>query len=257
MNFYFEDNNHSETVFLLHGFMSDSGSMKSIGETLSGSYNLLYADLPGFGGSKSRKYDYDMEDVSHGLSGILQRLKLDAVHVLGYSMGGRTALSLAVLYPEKVQSLILESASPGLLDAGEKEQRLETDKKRAQKIMGDYRKFLDEWERMGLFQSQQNLSAEAFTEQRKMREAQQPEEVADSLLKYGTGAQPSYWSGLQHLKMPVLLIAGETDKKFVDINKKMADSIENAELKIVEGAGHNIHLESAEKFDTIITEFLK
>lgn len=98
MNFYFEDNNHSETVFLLHGFMSDSGSMKSIGETLSGSYNLLYADLPGFGGSKSRKYDYDMEDVSHGLSGILQRLKLDAVHVLGYSMGGRTALSLSLIH---------------------------------------------------------------------------------------------------------------------------------------------------------------
>lgn len=257
MNFYFENNNHSEAILLLHGFMSDSKSMKSIGHSLRDSYNILYVDLPGFGRSRSRKYDYGMRDVSHGLSGILERLKLDAVHVLGYSMGGRTALSFAVLFPEKVHSLILESTSPGLADAGKKEQRMVTDKKRAQKITEDYQKFLDEWERMGLFQSQKNLSAEAFTEQRKMREAQHPEEVADSLLKYGTGVQPSYWSGLQNLKMPVLLITGETDQKFVDINKKMADSIENAVLKIIDGAGHNIHLESAEKFDTIITEFLK
>lgn len=257
MNFYFENANHKNTILLLHGFMSDSGSMKNIGDKLSGSYNILYVDLPGFGGSESRKHDYDMEDISRSISGILNRLKLNQVHVLGYSMGGRTALSFGILFPDKVYSLILESASPGLTDTSEKAQRLEIDKKRAQKITEDYPKFLDDWEHMGLFQSQQHLSAAVFTEQRAMRQAQKPEEVADSLLKYGTGVQPSYWSELKNLKMPVLLIAGATDQKFVDINKKMAESIENAELKIVDDAGHNIHLESAEKFDTIITEFLK
>ncbi|SDK92868.1 2-succinyl-6-hydroxy-2,4-cyclohexadiene-1-carboxylate synthase [Lacicoccus qingdaonensis] len=257
MHFYFEDDNHSETVLLLHGFMSDLESMKSIGENLSDEYNLLYVDLPGFGGSGSVRHDYDMEDVSHGISEILDSLHLDKVHVIGYSMGGRTALSFGVLYPEKVHSLILESASPGLADKEEKAQRLEIDRKRARKITEDYQKFLDDWEGMGLFKSQQHLSEEVFKAQRSMRERQQPKEVADSLLKYGTGVQPSYWSRLENLKMPVLLITGSDDRKFVAVNKKMAESIEKVRLETVGGAGHNIHLESAEKFDTIITEFLK
>ena len=257
MNFNFEDKNHSETLLLLHGFMADSESMKRIGENLSDVYNLLYVDLPGFGGSESRKYDYDMNDVAAGIDEILERLHLDAVHVFGYSMGGRTALSFATLYPRKVRSLILESASPGLSDKDEKARRLEIDEKWARKITEDYRKFLDDWEHMGLFKSQQHLSEEAFREQRSMREAQRPEEVADSLLKFGTGVQPSYWATLKNLKMPVLLITGVDDQKFVDINKKMAKSIENVRMETIEGAGHNIHLEMAEKFDTIITEFLK
>lgn len=257
MNFYFENKDRSETVLLLHGFMSDSASMRSIGNRLNDSYNILYVDLPGFGGSRSRKYDYGMADVSECISRILKRLKLGTVHVLGYSMGGRTALSFGILYPKQVLSLILESASPGISGSDERADRLAIDKKRAGKITADYPKFLEEWESMGLFKSQQTLSAEAFTEQREMREAQQPEEVADSLLKYGTGVQPSYWSSLKNLKMPVLLIVGRDDQKFVEINKKMAGGIENAQLKIVEDAGHNIHLESAEKFDIIITEFLK
>lgn len=257
LNFYFKNKKRSETVLLLHGFMADSKSMKQIGENLSGAYNLLYVDLPGFGGSESRNYDYNMNDIAASIKEILERLELDAVHVLGYSMGGRAALSFAVIYPEKVCSLILESASPGLADRDEKAQRLEIDEKRARKITEDYLKFLDDWENMGLFKSQQYLSDETFEEQRSMREAQQPKEVADSLLKYGTGVQPSYWSRLENLKMPVLLITGAHDQKFVDINKKMAESIENVTLKTVEGAGHNIHLETAEKFDTIVTEFLK
>src|SRR5699024_11481438 len=115
-------------------------------------------------------------------------------------------------------------------------------------------KFLDDWEHMGLFKSQQHLSEEAFREQRSMREAQRPEEVADSLLKFGTGVQPSYWATLKNLKMPVLLITGVDDQKFVDINKKMAKSIENVRMETIEGAGHNIHLEMEEKFDTIRSE---
>lgn len=256
LNFYFADNHHAETVLLLHGFMSDHKSMESIGEELSDSYNILYVDLPGFGRSYSMEYDYDMETISFGITEILEQLSLDRVHALGYSMGGRIALSFGALYPHKVHSLILESASPGLDDNDEKEKRQETDKNRAGKITENYQKFLDDWENMGLFSSQQNLSDEAFRQQREMREAQRPEEIADSLLKYGTGVQPSYWSALQNMKMPVLLIVGALDQKFVDINKKMVKSLDNAELKIVDNAGHNIHLESAGKFDIIIKEFL-
>lgn len=256
LHHHFIDNGCDETVLLLHGFMADSGSLAGVGVALGGRFNILYIDLPGFGGTRSTGHDYDMEVLSGALENKLDELGLSEVHVFGYSMGGRVALSFGILHPECIRSLILESASPGLKTASDREARKAIDEERAVKITDDYRAFLDEWEGMGLFQSQQSLSEEAFHEQRKMRESQIPEEVADSLRKYGTGIQPAYWDRLAELKMPVLLIAGERDSKFVSINEEMQESIPHARFEVVEGAGHNIHLESQEKFDTMISEFL-
>lgn len=256
MHHHFIGNGRDETVLLLHGFMADSGSLAGVGAGLGGRFNILYVDLPGFGGTQSTGHDYDMEVLSGALENKLDELELQKVHVFGYSMGGRVALSFAIYHPERVRSLILESASPGLRTASDREARQEIDEARAVKITDDYRAFLDEWESMGLFQSQQSLPKGTFQKQRKMRESQIPEEVADSLRKYGTGVQPAYWDRLSELKMPVLLIAGERDSKFVSINEEMQESIPHARFEVVEGAGHNIHLESQEKFDTMISEFL-
>lgn len=256
MHHRFIDHGCDGTVLLLHGFMADSASMTEIGRALDGHFNLLYVDLPGFGRSKSTGCDYDMETVTDGLNKILDELTLEKVHVLGYSMGGRVALAFGVHHPGRALSLVLESTSPGLKTAEDRQDRIAVDEARAVKITDDYRAFLDEWENMGLFRTQKDISEEASLRQRMMRESQRPEEVADSLRKYGTGVQPSYWDRLSELGMPVLLIAGERDLKFVSINEEMQKSLPRARLAIVQHAGHNIHLESQEKFDTIISEFL-
>lgn len=241
---------------LLHGFMADSESLTEVGAGLGEKFNMLYIDLPGFGGTRSTGCDYDMEHLADSLKLKLDELEMPEVHVLGYSMGGRVALSFAALHPERVRSLILESASPGLKTAADRAARIKVDEERAVKITDDYAAFLDEWENMGLFQSQASLPEEVSRAQRDMRGSQIPEEVADSLRKYGTGVQPAYWDRLPELRMPVLLIAGERDSKFISINEEMLKSIPHASLEVVEGAGHNIHLESQEKFVTIISEFL-
>ncbi|SHL40752.1 2-succinyl-6-hydroxy-2,4-cyclohexadiene-1-carboxylate synthase [Lacicoccus alkaliphilus DSM 16010] len=230
--------------------------MTGIGSGLGGAFNILYIDLPGFGRTISTGSGYDMETLADSLKMILDELHLEKVVILGYSMGGRVALAFTIMHPRHVRTLILESASAGLKTASERIQRAAVDEERARKIISDYQAFLDEWEGMGLFQTQKTLSEESSSRQRKMRESQQPEEVADSLRKYGTGVQPSYWDKLPQLDMPVLLIAGGRDRKFVSINREMAERIPHATLEIVEGAGHNIHLESREKFGTIISEFL-
>ena len=45
---------------------------------------------------------------------ILELLKIEKADILGYSMGGRLALSFAIQYPDFVRKLVLESSSPGL-----------------------------------------------------------------------------------------------------------------------------------------------
>ena len=72
----------------------------------------------------------------------------------------------------------------------------------------------------------------------------------------GTGAQPSWWNQLESVKSPVLLIVGELDKKFVNINEDMQHLFHSADLKIVEEAGHAIHVEKPEIFDKLVSSFI-
>jgi len=55
----------------------------------------------------------------------------------------------------------------------------------------------------------------------------------------------------------VLLIVGSLDDKYVSINKEMNRLIKSSKLEVVKGAGHNVHLEQAEKFVTIIKEHVQ
>ena len=87
--------------------------------------------------------------------------------------------------------------------------------------------------------------------------SQDVHEAADSLLKYGTSVQPSYWSRLAELDFPVCLIVGEKDQKFVDIARSMSERMKGATLIIVESCGHNIHLENFKVFIELIRNRLK
>ena len=73
-------------------------------------------------------------------------------------------------------------------------------------------------------------------------------ELAKSLRLMGTGVQPSLWNHLQQNQIPLLLIVGEKDCKFIDLNKRMVEVNQFCELKIIKNAAHNIHLENTAAF---------
>ncbi|GAB3061676.1 2-succinyl-6-hydroxy-2,4-cyclohexadiene-1-carboxylate synthase [Salinicoccus sesuvii] len=255
-NYDFSSSGRERTLLLLHGFISDMDSMAQIARTASPHFNILRVDLPGFGGTRSTDIDYTIETIADGLQSLLKELGLKKVDILGYSMGGRVALSFAINYPEAVERLIIESASPGIASLEDRQARLLIDRKRADDITANYTVFIDAWETMALFDSQKHLMSEERSSQRRNRLAQVPKEVADSLLKYGTGVQPSYWQRLKHITIPVLLVVGEQDTKFKSINSKMAEMLPDAQLVVIEGAGHNVHMESPKKFGTMMIDFL-
>lgn len=254
LNYRFDDNGSEETVLLLHGFLSDMSSMEPAAGHLTGHFNILLVDLPGFGDTKARG-DYSMDDISDALAALVGS-RWGAVHVVGYSMGGRIAVSLLTSYPGVIKSAVLESASPGISDPAERKERQELDRKRADSILSDYASFIDGWEKMGLFQSQDSADAGQRMRQRENRLAQDPRGAAESLINYGTGIQKSYWQDLPEISVPVLLLAGEKDGKFVAINQRMEELLPNGRFEIIPGAGHNIHMEAADKFGIMVLEFL-
>lgn len=73
-----------------------------------------------------------------------------------------------------------------------------------------------------------------------------PAGLARALRGLGAGVLPSVWPRLGELQIPVLLLVGERDQRFLEIAQKMADEISTARLMVIRGAGHAAHLEQPE-----------
>lgn len=256
-NYEFINNEQTQSIILLHGFLSSKESMRELAEDLSDLRNVFLVDLPGFGKTMSTDSSYTMTDIAGGLVRLAADHGVHQFDVLGYSMGGRTALALTAVFSRHINKCILESASPGISDEVKKAERLEIDKARSELMISDYTEFLKFWQGMPLFDSQHRVSAADLNEQHANRLAQIPAEAADSLLKYGTGVQPSYWDALMHLENDFYLLAGEDDKKFVALAQTMSERLKNAKLDIVESAGHNVHLENYNTYIQRVREYLK
>jgi 2-succinyl-6-hydroxy-2,4-cyclohexadiene-1-carboxylate synthase len=162
---------------------------------------------------------------------------------VGYSMGGRLCLQLALDQPALVERLVLVSASPGLADSAERAARRASDERLAREIETDgVDAFLERWLAQPMFASLPRDAA--GIEER--RAANRVDRLTHQLVVLGQGTQPDNWPRLGELRMPVLLIAGELDPKYVDIAHRMQDAIANARVAIVDGAGHACHLERPE-----------
>ncbi|TFJ92807.1 2-succinyl-6-hydroxy-2,4-cyclohexadiene-1-carboxylate synthase [Lentibacillus salicampi] len=256
-DYWYELNGEGEPVVLLHGFTGTGGTWSDMVSGWLEDFQTLTIDMPGHGRTKQGP-NRTMDDFCRDLAGLLEVLQWKKVHLIGYSMGGRAALSFTLVFPERVKSLTLESASPGLADAEARQKRRQHDEKLAQRIeTGGIKAFVDYWENIPLFQSQKQLPAVIRKGIRQERLSQSAEGLARSLRLMGTGSQPSWQEELPNLTLPVLLLAGAYDQKFINMNQSMAKRMPSAELTVVQHAGHAIHVEQPAIFGKIVSGFLK
>ena len=244
-------------LLLLHGFTSDAGSWSF----LAGRDGLktIAVDIIGHGRSDAPADPerYRLEAATRDIVGLLDALDVRRAAVLGYSMGGRLALQLALDAPDRVSALVLESASPGIEDEAERDTRVEADRRLAESIERDgLERFVDFWQSIPLFASQASLAPHVLAEQRRRRLGHTPAGLANSLRGMGTGRQAYLTPRLRELDMPVLLIAGELDSKYAALAAEMQALIQEARAVIVPDAGHAVHLERPELFTEIVRDFL-
>lgn len=235
-----------DRIVLVHGFTQTMRSWDRLAELLSETYQVVRVDLPGHGGSDAIDLSFEETAEALGEAG-------GAATYVGYSLGGRLCLRLAVDHPELVQSLVLVGASPGLADAGEREARRAADEALAADIerMGTAA-FLDRWLAQPLFAT---LSLQP--EDLESRRANSPAGLAGALRRLGAGAQEPLWDRLAEVKMPVLAVTGEDDVKFSRLAEDMAAAIGvNAQAVALAGAGHAAHLERPVSFHRLLTAFL-
>ena len=244
-------------LFLLHGFTGSSANWDDLTARLS--WPSIALDLPGHGATETALTPdrLFMERVAADVAACIRAQAAGPVHLLGYSMGGRLALYLAVHHPDLVASLILESSSPGLDDDDARQQRRAADDLLAARIERDgIPAFVTRWESLPLFASQAALPETTRRRLRDQRLRNQAAGLAASLRGMGTGVQPPLWEELADLSIPVLLVTGELDEKFCAINAMMQQCIPSARHVIVESAGHTIHLEQPDQYVRHVADFL-
>lgn len=245
-------------VLLLHGFTGSRQTWQLLVLALAQGHAVLTVDLPGHGASTlPGDASPSFRDVVADLAWLIAAATAGRADVLGYSMGGRLALALAVEQPQTVGRLILESASPGLESEAARQARLASDEALADRILREgVPAFVAEWERLPLWESQQALDPATRSRQREIRLSHSTAGLVASLRATGTGAQPSYWEHLPRLTTPALLVAGELDAKFRHTAEEMHARLPCSTLAVVTGAGHAVHLEQPERYVKLVSQFL-
>ncbi len=246
-------------LLLLHGFTGSSATWTPHLAAFEG-FATVSVDLLGHGDSDAPPTPsrYRMERCVDDLTSLLDDMEIDRAAVLGYSMGGRVALQFALRAPDRLWALVLESASPGIEDAEEREERVRSDAALADKIeRNGVESFVDRWQAIPLFASQDRLSADVREELRRQRLRNSPVGLANSLRGAGAGVEDPVIRRLREIDIPTLLIAGALDQKYVALAHKMSDALPCARTQIVPDAGHATHLEQPETFDRAVREFLQ
>lgn len=245
-------------MLLLHGFTGSSRSWsRQIIDGLASAGRIpVPVDLPGHG-----RHIGETDPGRFTLESAFRELEKaagpDPCPLVGYSMGGRIALAYAARHRNRVSHLILESASPGLRTARERAERNAADHALADRIeRNGVTAFVEEWERMPLFESQRALSAGVLEAQRARRRRNHPGSLAGALRGLGTGALPSCWDCLPGLDLPVLLVTGSLDRKFVGVAGEMARLLPRGRQVVVEAAGHAVHLERPDAWLASVLPFL-
>lgn len=248
---------HTETLLVLHGFTGAMANWQPFMKTWSADFRVIMVDMIGHGrtGVPTDISRYTMSHVVQDLAALLDQLVIGPVHLLGYSMGGRTALSFAVTYPDRVASLILESSSPGLATASERYQRRVKDEALADNIEAKGLSwFVAYWEGLSMFATQ---TVDVRRQLRQQRLRNHSVGLANSLRGMGTGHQPSVWSELHGLPHDVLLITGVKDEKFSNLAERMAELLPHADRQHVADAGHIVHAEKPEIFTDLVKQWMR
>jgi len=214
-------------VILVHGFTQSADSWQPVVDSLPRDFDTIAIEVP------------EGLDFLSTASGIGARGGPGTY--VGYSMGGRLCLALALERPELVEELVLVSASPGIADDRARAARRSADEQLALDVERDgVYAFLERWLDQPLFAS---LPREvARVDER--RRTNTVDRITHQLRALGQGVQPSLWDRLPQLTMPVTLVTGAYDRKYTELANRMAAAIgDGARLVVLPHAGHALPLE--------------
>ena len=231
---------------LVHGFTQTGASWEPVATRLrAAGHEVLTPDAPGHGSRSATA------------AGLWEGARLLADEVgpavwVGYSMGGRLALHVALARPSVVTGLVLVSATAGIRDDRDRAARRAADDALAADLERDgVEAFVDAWLRAPMWAT---LPPERAG--REHRLANSAAGLASSLRLAGTGTQEPLWDRLGTIAVPVLVVTGGLDRTYTGLGRSLAAAIPHATVVEVPGAGHAVPWERPDAFVAAVDGWL-
>ncbi len=235
------------TLVWLHGFTQTKDSAHQFRSILAGTGELLTLDLPGHGQNATI-----VASLSETADLLADALPEEPFVLGGYSFGARVALHFALRHADRLMGLVLLGATRGIEDPSEREARRRRDNDLADRIEAiGTDAFLEEWLAQPMFAS---LPADALE---RTARSHDPQGLANSLRRAGTGTQTWLAPALGAIATPTLALAGAKDVKFSREALAIATAVRSGRSALVDDASHAAHLEAPELVAQLVTSFTR
>tara|TARA_R110002073_G_scaffold336372_1_gene532612 strand:+ start:29965 stop:30669 length:705 start_codon:yes stop_codon:yes gene_type:complete len=228
----------------LHGFTATPAMWRSVG-----------IEGPAILGHGPQAQAHGDETFATEVSRLTALLPKEPVHLVGYSLGARLSLAIAIAHPNRIRSLSLIGVNPGIEDSALREQRVASDATWSKVLRGQgLAAFVDKWESLPLWETQSRMPSARKDALRAERMSHNPEQLARAMDALGTGSMPPMWDALATLAVPVQIIVGALDSKYTVIGTRISQMLSNASLHLIEGSGHNPVFEDPQSVRNVINE---
>ena len=237
-----------DTLVFIHGFLGAAAQWSSQVAFFSRNFNVITPDLPGFGEKASEPGCHSIEQFADNVLDSLSDRGIEKFHLVGHSMGGMIAQRIAYVASERLLSKIFYSTGP----VGVMPDRFETIARSKQRVMEDGVK--NAAERIAASWFLNGINDPAYRNCADMALlASQPSALA------GLDAM-SNWSGvdyLNHITGKSLVLWGDQDRTYPwPQPEQLWHGIIGANLAVLPGVAHAVHLEKPNLFNQIVLDFL-
>jgi pimeloyl-ACP methyl ester carboxylesterase len=247
-------------LVLLHGGGQNAHTWDSV--LLGLRRSALAVDLPGHGRSDWREdRDYAPATSARAVAGILRDHAATPATVVGMSLGGLTAISLAAQFPELVRALLLVDVTP---ESAARTARLSTEQKGAVALVSGPTSYAS-FEEMAAAAIAASPNREAGAVRRGVRHNARPAEDGRWVWRYdslkGSLSDPanlsSGWDEVSTLEIPITLVRGGASGFVHDDDvTEMRRRQPGLRVHVVEGAGHAVQSDQPRELTRLITQFL-
>jgi len=238
-------------LVLLHPLSSDRSSFVQAAGAVTSHRSVILPDLPGHGGcTRDPKGDYSIAAQARWVVSFLDALGLRTVDLGGNSYGGHVALSATIRSPERVRSLIVMS-SAGLEVGLATGLDIYGGFGEPMRSVADLHAFLDR-----VFHLRPSMPS--FVERQLMNDINANYDFLEAMIAMiRTGDDLRLNERIHEIRQPTLIVWGREDAVVpLSVGQGYAELIPNAELVVLDGAGHIPQLERSDAVGTAMTNFL-